>query len=92
VCPQRAGAPQATLHFVKDEQRPMAIAQRTQSLEEGRLRQVHAPLPLHWLHDAGTGVVVDQRLSGGQVVVGAKAGTRDQRAEGVLVTGPRRQR
>ena len=59
---QRAGAADAGLHFVEDQQQVVAVAQRAQVAQECRRRGDHAGLALHRLQHHRHRVRSDQRL------------------------------
>ena len=65
---QRAGAADAGLYLIKNQQRTVAVTQLTQPLQESRVRRQHAAFALNRLDDHGTGLVVDRCCSCGQIV------------------------
>jgi len=91
VCPQGAGAPQATLHLIKDQERTVGVAQAPQALQELPAGRVDAALTLHRLHDHRADLVVQQGLHRGQVIEGGQARTGHQGLEGILIVLTRRE-
>jgi hypothetical protein len=82
VRPERAGAAQAALHLVEDEQRAGGVADLAQAAQEVCLRGAHAALALHGLHEHRRRLALaDQLARRRQVAVRREAHARHQRLE-----------
>ena len=92
VRPQVAAAPQAALHFVKDQKRLVLVRQVPQPLQKRRRRRVDAAFPLDRLHDDCAHFVAHLRARVIQVVELGEPHARHQRLERLLVLLPRRGR
>ncbi len=90
VRPQVAGAPDAALHFVVNEQRVELVGQGAQPGEKGRRGRMDAALTLDRLHDDGADRGVHLVARTGQVVELGEAHARHQREKGILVFRARR--
>src|SRR5690606_3443008 len=63
-----AGATDAALHLVEHEQEVVLVAERAQALQKLGGGRIDAALALNGLDEDRGGLVVDQRLEGGEVV------------------------
>ena len=86
---QRAGASQATLHFVEHEGRPARVAQLAQEAEPFGIQRPHASLALHRLHDDGRRAVGrDHAIGDGPILERHDVHAGDERLERLAVVGP----
>ena len=91
IAPQAAGAADAHLHLIEDQQDVVLIAELAHAAEEGRIAGVHAALALqglqqHRRHPRPLGLAVaQQHLEGGRVVVGEVAEALHHRLKALVV-------
>ena len=78
-CKHGAGAAHATLDLIEDQQQIMLIAELPYAPEKFLRRRIDTALTLDRLHDDRTGVFIDLRLYGIEIVEGCEAHTPDQR-------------
>ncbi|MNI63336.1 hypothetical protein D3C73_1186980 [compost metagenome] len=75
---QFAGTSHASLHFIKNQQRIVAIAEFAQSLQKGLCRRHHATFPLNRLNNNRTGGVINQLAGRVKIVIHRMADIRRQ--------------